>query len=36
VQYFISLGKRSYREGMFRLVKRWDKCMNTGGGYVGK
>jgi hypothetical protein len=30
VQYFTSLGKEHYREGMFKLVKRWDKCMNDG------
>jgi hypothetical protein len=34
VKYFISLGKEHYREGMFELAKRWDKCLNANGDYV--
>jgi histone-lysine N-methyltransferase SETMAR len=25
-----------YQQGFFKLVKRWDKCMNVGGNYVEK
>jgi hypothetical protein len=25
-----------YAEGFDALVKRWDKCLNVGGGYVEK
>jgi hypothetical protein len=28
--------KAFYAEGFDALVKRWDKCMNVGGGYVEK
>jgi hypothetical protein len=36
VQYscFTSLGKQHYHEGMFKVVKRWDKYMNAYGDYV--
>jgi hypothetical protein len=23
-----------YQQGFFKLVKRWDKCINVGGDYV--
>jgi hypothetical protein len=36
VQYFTSLGKENYREGMFKLVKRWDTFLNGNGDYVEK
>jgi hypothetical protein len=36
VQYFTSLGKEPYCEGMFKLVKRWDKCLNANNDYVEK
>jgi hypothetical protein len=35
-QYFTSLGKERYSEGMFRLVKRCDKNLNSNGDYVEK
>jgi histone-lysine N-methyltransferase SETMAR len=25
-----------YQQGFFKLVKRWDKCINVGGDYVEK
>jgi histone-lysine N-methyltransferase SETMAR len=25
-----------YQQGFFKLVKRWDKCINVGGEYVEK
>jgi hypothetical protein len=25
-----------YRQGFFKLVKRWDKCIDVGGDYVEK
>jgi hypothetical protein len=25
-----------YQQGFFKLVKRWDKCINIGGDYVEK
>jgi cation transport regulator ChaB len=28
--------KDFYAAGFNALVKRWDKCINTGRGYVGK
>jgi hypothetical protein len=28
--------KDFYAAGFQALVKRWDKCVNVGGGYVGK
>jgi hypothetical protein len=28
--------KRLYAAGFDVLVKRWDKCINVGGGYVEK
>jgi hypothetical protein len=28
--------KGFYAAGFDALVKRWDKCINTGGGYVEK
>jgi nitrate reductase assembly molybdenum cofactor insertion protein NarJ len=28
--------KNSYAVGFDVLVKRWDKCINVGGGYVEK
>jgi hypothetical protein len=28
--------KGCYAAGFDALVKRWDKCVNVGGGYVGK
>jgi hypothetical protein len=28
--------KYFYAAGFDALVKRWDKCINVGGGYVGK
>jgi hypothetical protein len=31
VQYFISLGKEDYREQMFKIVTRCDKCLNVNG-----
>jgi hypothetical protein len=34
VQYFKSLGKEHYHEGMFKLLKWWDKCLNANGDYV--
>jgi histone-lysine N-methyltransferase SETMAR len=36
VQYFTSLGKEHYREGIFKLVKRWNKCLNANEDYVEK
>jgi hypothetical protein len=33
-QYFTTLGKEHYHEGMFKLVKRWDKCLNVNSDYV--
>jgi hypothetical protein len=36
VQYFTSLGKEPYCEGMFKLVKWWDKCLNANNDYVEK
>jgi hypothetical protein len=36
VQYFTSLGKEHYHEGMFKLVKQWDKCLNANDEYVEK
>jgi hypothetical protein len=29
LQCFASLGQEHYREGMFELVKRWDKSLNA-------
>jgi hypothetical protein len=23
-----------YQQGFFKLVKRWDKCINVGGDYI--
>jgi hypothetical protein len=34
--YFTSLGKEHYREGMFKRVKQWDKCLNANVDYVKK
>jgi hypothetical protein len=31
VQYFTSLGKEHNCEGIFKLVKQWDKCLNANG-----
>jgi hypothetical protein len=28
--------KNFYAAGFVALVKRWDKCINVGGGYVEK
>jgi hypothetical protein len=28
--------KDFYAAGLDALVKRWDKCVSVGGGYVGK
>jgi hypothetical protein len=28
--------KDFYAAGIDELVKRWDKCISVGGGYVGK
>jgi hypothetical protein len=28
--------RRLYAAGFDTLVKRWDKCINVGGGYVEK
>jgi hypothetical protein len=36
MQYFTFLGKEHYCEGMFKLVKQWDKCPNANGDYVEK
>jgi hypothetical protein len=36
VQYLKSLGKEHYREGMFKLEKRWDKCLHANGDYMEK
>jgi hypothetical protein len=29
LQYFTCLGKKHYREGMFRFVKLWDKYLKA-------
>jgi hypothetical protein len=34
VQYFTSFEKEHYREGMVKLVKPWDKCLNANVGYA--
>jgi hypothetical protein len=34
VQYFTSLGKEYYGEGMLALVKRWDNYRNSNSIYV--
>ncbi|GBN47430.1 hypothetical protein AVEN_205538-1 [Araneus ventricosus] len=31
-----SLGTDFYQDGFFKLISRYDKCINTGGGYVEK
>jgi hypothetical protein len=36
VQYFKSLGKEHYCEGVFKLVKRLDQYLNTNDDYVEK
>jgi hypothetical protein len=36
VQYVTSLGKEHYREGLFKLVKSWNKCLNANGDYIEK
>jgi histone-lysine N-methyltransferase SETMAR len=36
VQYFTSLRKEHYREGMFKLVKQQDKCLNANSDYGEK
>jgi histone-lysine N-methyltransferase SETMAR len=36
VQYFTSLGREHYHEGMSKLVKRWDKCIRANGDYMEK
>jgi hypothetical protein len=36
VQYFTSLGKEHYHEGMFKPVKRMDEYLNANGDYVEK
>jgi [histone H3]-lysine36 N-dimethyltransferase SETMAR len=36
VDYFEQLDKQQYREGMFKLVSRWDKCLNVYRDYVEK
>jgi hypothetical protein len=28
----LPLGREHYHEGMFKLVKQWDKCPNANGG----
>jgi hypothetical protein len=35
-QYFTSLGKVHYRQGVFKLVKQWDKCLKANGDHVEK
>jgi hypothetical protein len=35
-QYFTSLGKEYYREGIFKPVERWDECLNANGDYLEK
>jgi hypothetical protein len=36
VPYFTSLGKEQYYEGMYKLVKLWDKCLNANSDYLGR
>lgn len=36
VDYFNRLDRQHYREGMFKLLPRWDKCLNLYGEYVEK
>jgi hypothetical protein len=36
MKYFTSLGKEHNREGMFKLIGRWGKCLNANGDYVKK
>lgn len=36
VDYLQRLDRQHYREGMFKLVSRWDKCLNRYGDYVEK
>jgi hypothetical protein len=31
MQYFTSLGKERYYERMLKLIKQWDKYLNTNG-----
>jgi hypothetical protein len=31
-----SLGKEHYHEGMFKLAKQWNTCLNANGDYVKK
>jgi hypothetical protein len=34
VQYFTCLGMERCRDGIFKLVERWHKCLNANGGYM--
>jgi hypothetical protein len=36
LQYFTSLGKEQYHKVMFKLVKRWDKCLESNSDCVEK
>jgi hypothetical protein len=35
-QFYTTMGEEHYREGIFELVKRRDKCLNANGDYMGK
>jgi hypothetical protein len=35
-KWLIQQSKDFYAAGFDALVKRWDKCINVGGGYVEK
>jgi hypothetical protein len=35
-QFYTTIGKEHYREGMFEVVKRRDKCLNDNGDCMGK
>jgi len=30
----MNFGRENYHEGMFKLVKRWDKCFNAYDGKI--